>query len=231
MQLSWSAIVEIAIHIGPAERPFNRVDGPILIPIEFLKMVMGQLRSVRIRNSCARLISARIIALWVFQHTVVHQIGSWLHDRFRHPLSMKLHVSKASWTRRLKLCLSRIGSLLNGLRLPLRWGRLRALWNHRLGLSQCSLSLLLNYLRLPLSFSESGALLGRQNRRLLPLSGLLFSRLGGGISWSRLLCFLGCRGRLPDRSREYGHDADRPKYNAFDDTPAHTPPDREFRQV
>jgi hypothetical protein len=65
-RLSWPAIVKIAIHIGPAECPFNRVDRPILIAIEFLKMVVSQFRIVRVWNSCTKMIPARIVALWIF---------------------------------------------------------------------------------------------------------------------------------------------------------------------
>ena len=94
-RLSWPAIVEIAIHIGPAERSLNWIDRPILIAIEFLKMVVRQFRIVQVRNTGAKMISARIVALRIFQHAVVHKIGSWLHDGFRDPLPMNLHTTKA----------------------------------------------------------------------------------------------------------------------------------------
>jgi hypothetical protein len=32
------------------------------------------------------MIPARIVALRAFQHAVVHEIGSWLHDGFRRDL-------------------------------------------------------------------------------------------------------------------------------------------------
>ena len=59
--------MEIAIHIGTAERPFNWVDHPILVAIELLKMVVGQFRSVRVRNACTKMTPARIVALGTFQ--------------------------------------------------------------------------------------------------------------------------------------------------------------------
>ena len=46
--LSWATIVEITIHIGPAERPFYWIDLTILVAIEFLEMVVGQFRIVRV---------------------------------------------------------------------------------------------------------------------------------------------------------------------------------------
>jgi hypothetical protein len=76
--------VEVAIHIEPAEHPFNWVDRPILVVIELLEMVEGQFRIVRVWNTCANvMIPARIVPLGAFQHAVVHEIGSRFHDSFR----------------------------------------------------------------------------------------------------------------------------------------------------
>ena len=44
----WPAVVEIAIHIEPTERPFDWIDRPILVAVELLKMVVGQLKNVRV---------------------------------------------------------------------------------------------------------------------------------------------------------------------------------------
>lgn len=86
---------EVAIHIEPAERPFNWVYLPILVAIELLEMVVSQFRSVRVRNACTKMIQTRIVALRAFQHAVIHKIGSWLHDGFRRPLLMNFHTSRA----------------------------------------------------------------------------------------------------------------------------------------
>lgn len=118
-RLSGLAIVEIAIHIEPAERPFNWVDRPILVAIELLEMVVGQFRSVWVRNACTRVIPTRIVALRAFQHAVVHEIGSRLHDGFQRPLPMNFHPSRALWTR-FELSRCRLGLLLNTLRFALR---------------------------------------------------------------------------------------------------------------
>jgi hypothetical protein len=73
--------VEVAIHIEPAEHPFNWVDRPILVVIELLEMVEGQFRIVGVWNTCANvMITARIVPLGAFQHAVVHEVGSWLND-------------------------------------------------------------------------------------------------------------------------------------------------------
>lgn len=93
-RLSWPAVVEIAVHIGPAERPFNWIDRSILVAIEFLKMVVGQLRNMRVRNASTEAIPTRIVALGTFQHAVIHEIGSWLHDDFRPALLMNVHTSR-----------------------------------------------------------------------------------------------------------------------------------------
>ncbi len=175
--LSWATIVEISIHIGPAERPFNWVDLTILVAIEFLEMVVGQFRIVRVWNSSTKMIPTRIVALRAFQHAVIHEIGSWLHDGFRHPLPMNFHMARAPW-----IC--------------------------RLDLSRRRLGLLLNSLRLGLCYRGNGALLGTLDRRAFPLLELLLGRLSCDNDRSRLLCFIGCRNRLPDRSCEYGHGTD-----------------------
>jgi hypothetical protein len=175
--LSWATIVEIAIHIGPTERPFNWIDLTILVAIEFLEMVVGQFRIVRVWNSCTKMIPTGIIALRAFQHAVIHEVGSRLHDGFRHLLPMNFHMARAPWICRLDL------------------GRYR-------------LSLLLNSLRLALRYSGNGALLGTLHRRVFPLLGLLLGGLSCDDDRSRLLCFIGCRNRLPDRSYKYGHGTD-----------------------
>ena len=93
-RLSWPAVVEIAIHIGPAERSFKWIDRSILVAIEFLKMVVGQLKNVRVWNASTKMIPNRIIALRALQYAVVHEIGSWLHDDFRPALLMNVHTSR-----------------------------------------------------------------------------------------------------------------------------------------
>src|SRR4026207_1865868 len=118
-RLSWPTIVEITIHVEPAERPFDWIDRSILVTIELLKMVVGQFRIVRVRNAGAKMISARIIALGAFQHAVIHEIGSRLHDSFLHQLPMNFNASMTFRTRRLGLSLYRLGLLLNSLRLAL----------------------------------------------------------------------------------------------------------------
>ena len=110
---------EVPFHLRPAERPFYWIDRSILVTIELLKMVVGQFRIVRVRNARTKMISARIIALRAFQHAVIHEIGSRLHDSFRRPLLMNLHMSRFLRTRRLGLSLYRLGLFLSSLRLAL----------------------------------------------------------------------------------------------------------------
>ena len=89
----WSTVVEIPIHIGPAERPFDWIDRPVLVAVELLKMVVGQLKNVRVWNASTKMIPTRIVALRTFQHAVIHEIGSWLHDGFRQLPFMNVHMS------------------------------------------------------------------------------------------------------------------------------------------
>ncbi len=111
--------MEIAIHIEPAKRPFNWVDRPILVAIELLEMVVGQFRSVRVRNACTNMIPTRIVALRAFQHAVVHEIGSWLHDGFRRDLFVDFYPAVALPACRLGLCRGLLGLSMKDFRLLL----------------------------------------------------------------------------------------------------------------
>jgi hypothetical protein len=115
--------VEIAIHIEPAERPFNWVDRPILVAIELLEMVVAQFRGVRVRNACTKMIPARIVALRAFQHAVVHEIGSWLHDGFRRDLFADFYLTVALSAYRLGLRRDLLSLSLKDFRLLLGNGR------------------------------------------------------------------------------------------------------------
>jgi len=158
-RLSWPAIVEIAIHIEPAEHPFNWVDRPILVAIELLEMVVGQFRVVQVWNTCTNvMIPARIVALGAFQHTVVHEIGSRLHDGFESLLLMNFHTSRALLTHQRELSRYQLGLFLHSLRLALCDSGHGALRTRRLELSRHRLGLLLNSLRLALCDSGYWAL-------------------------------------------------------------------------
>jgi len=101
--LTWLAIVEIAIHIEPAERPFNWVDPPILVSIELLEMVVGEVRGLRIPHAGRAVVGARIETLRVLDHTVVHEICPRLHDGFWHDLLMDFDPAMGSRSCRLGL--------------------------------------------------------------------------------------------------------------------------------
>ena len=76
---------------------------------------------MRVWYTCANvMIPARIVALGAFQHAVVHEIGSRLHDSFRRMLLMNFHMSRALWTRRLELSRYWLGLFLKSLRLAPR---------------------------------------------------------------------------------------------------------------
>ena len=112
--------MEIAIHIEPAERAFNRIDLPILVVIELLEMVEGQFRIVRIWNTCTNvMIPARIVPLGAFQHAVVHEIGSRLHDGFRRDLFADFYLTAALTACRLGLCRGLFGLSLKDFKLLL----------------------------------------------------------------------------------------------------------------
>ena len=103
-RLLWSTIVEIPIHIGPAERPFNWIDRPILVAIKLLKTVVGQFKNIRVRNASTKMIPNGVIALRTFQYAVVHEVGSWLHNGFRRLLLLDVHTPRVLRPLRLELC-------------------------------------------------------------------------------------------------------------------------------
>ena len=43
--------MKIAVHIDAAECPFDGIDDAVLITVEFLKMVMGQIGCLRTGNA------------------------------------------------------------------------------------------------------------------------------------------------------------------------------------
>ena len=89
--------MEIAIHIEPAERPFNWVDRPILVAIELWKMVVGEVRSCADSATPAvRWFRRAIETLRSPQHTVVHEICPRLHDGFWRHLLMDFDMAMGS---------------------------------------------------------------------------------------------------------------------------------------
>ena len=73
------AIGQILIYIKPAERPFNRIDLPVLIVIKFLEMVLSQIPGVGVLHAGRAIIWAGIIPSGIFQQSVIHEIGPGPH--------------------------------------------------------------------------------------------------------------------------------------------------------
>lgn len=80
--------MKVSIHVNAAECPFDGIDPAVLIAIKLLKMVVGQINGLRIGHAGMMRIGARIIALRIFEHAVVHQIRPGLHDGFWYNLLM-----------------------------------------------------------------------------------------------------------------------------------------------
>ena len=76
------AVMEIPIHVDATECPFDRINFAVLIAIQLLKMVVGQIRGLRIGHTGSMRIWARIVTLRIFEYAVVHEIRSRLHDGF-----------------------------------------------------------------------------------------------------------------------------------------------------
>jgi hypothetical protein len=74
---------------------------------------------MRVRKAYSKMISTKIVALRAFQHAVIHEIGSWLHDSFWHPLDMSFQSLVGLRTRPFDLTRCQPGLPLNSLRLAL----------------------------------------------------------------------------------------------------------------
>ena len=90
-QLLQRAGVEISIHIDAAERPFNGVDPAVLIAVQLLKMVMGQIECLWTRDAGRRGSRARIVALGIFEHAIGNQIRPRLYYDFGSGSLGRLH--------------------------------------------------------------------------------------------------------------------------------------------
>jgi hypothetical protein len=77
---------------------------------------------VWVRNACTKMIPARIVALRAFQHAVVHEIGSWLHNGFRRDLPADFYLTAALTACRLGRYPGLLGRSLKDYRLLLRNG-------------------------------------------------------------------------------------------------------------
>ena len=87
--------MEVAIHVDAAERALYGIDLAVLIPIQLLEMIMGEIQGLRMedtRRLCGR---TRIIALRILEHAVVNQIGPRLDNGLRNEFLRDLHRSVA----------------------------------------------------------------------------------------------------------------------------------------
>lgn len=98
--------IEISVHVYAAKRPFNRVNFAVLVAVQFLKMIMREVRRLGIGHTGSMSMRARIVSLGIFEDTIMHEIGSWLcHDGFpRHFLGglgcavqFLTGISKLTW--------------------------------------------------------------------------------------------------------------------------------------
>lgn len=62
---------KISVDIQPPRNPFERIDHPITVLIQLLKMIVAQVASLRVRDAPFASRRAGIVALWFFQHAVV----------------------------------------------------------------------------------------------------------------------------------------------------------------
>ena len=72
--------MKISVHVYAAERPFDRIDLAVLVAIELLKMIIGEVRRLWIRHTSGLIVGARIVSLCIDENAIGHEIRSRLHD-------------------------------------------------------------------------------------------------------------------------------------------------------
>ena len=82
-KLSKRTSIKVSVHVNTAERPFNRVYFAILVAIQFLEMIMREVRRLGMGHTGSMSMGARIISLRIFENTIMNEIRSWLrHEDF-----------------------------------------------------------------------------------------------------------------------------------------------------
>lgn len=76
--------VEISIHVDAAECPFYRIYFAVLIAIELLEVIVGQIKCLRMRDAGGIRRRTWIIPLGIFKDPIMHQVGPRLDNGFRH---------------------------------------------------------------------------------------------------------------------------------------------------
>lgn len=76
--------VEISIHVDAAECPFYGIYFAVLIAIEFLEVIVGEIKCLRMRHAGGIGRRTWIIPLGIFKDPIMHQVGPRLDNGFRH---------------------------------------------------------------------------------------------------------------------------------------------------
>ena len=87
--------MEVAIHVDAAERAFYGIDLAVLIPIQLLEVIMGEIQGLRMKDSRGICRRTWIVALRILEHAVVHQIGPRLDHGLRDGFLQGLHRAMA----------------------------------------------------------------------------------------------------------------------------------------
>ena len=76
--------VEVSIHVDATECPFHGIYFAVLIAIELLEVIVGQIKCLRMRHAGGIRRRTWIIPLGIFKDPIMHQVGPRLDDGFRH---------------------------------------------------------------------------------------------------------------------------------------------------
>ena len=76
--------VEISVHVDAAECPFYGIYFAVLIAIELLEVIVGQIKCLRMRHAGGIRGRTWIIPLGIFKDPIMHQVGPRLDNGFRH---------------------------------------------------------------------------------------------------------------------------------------------------
>ena len=74
--------VEISIHVDAAECPFFGIYFAVLIAIELLEVIVGEIKCLRMRHAGGIRRRTRIVPLGIFKDPIMHQVGPRLDNGF-----------------------------------------------------------------------------------------------------------------------------------------------------
>jgi hypothetical protein len=86
-------VADIAIHVEPSEGTFERIDHPVMVLVEFLKVIMEDFTRLRVWRSTCSAVYAGVVALWLLENSVIREVRLRLDDGRCKPLLRNLPMA------------------------------------------------------------------------------------------------------------------------------------------